>query len=339
VSRRGIYLRRALIASLLLGTVLLFAGCSNIVAGGQNTLAPEGSVAGRQRDLFLLVVWPAAAVFILVEGLIVFIIWKFHRRKGDDSLPRQVHGNPALEIAWTIAPAILLAIIAVPTLAGVVALGRNPKASDTHVQVTGIQWLWQFAYPDYKDASGNAVAAPNNELHIPAGEEVGFALHSDDVIHSFWIPKLAGKTDVIPNRNNHMWIKADHPGDYSAQCAEFCGFGHAGMRFRVIVQTQADFVSFLKAQGAVSGPLLGNAPATTPTASGSAATPAGTATAANNVTPASAVQTGTPAVAQTAISSAATVPSSGATPTPGTAPAATPGTGTTPTGLHPVGSH
>ena len=94
---------------------------------GQNTLAPEGTVADRQRDLFLIVVWPAAAIFILVEGLILFIVFKFRRRKGDDSLPRQVHGNPALEIAWTIAPAILLAIIAVPTLAGVVELGRSAE--------------------------------------------------------------------------------------------------------------------------------------------------------------------------------------------------------------------
>ncbi len=257
MSRRGIYLRRALIASLLLGTVLLFSGCTSVVSGGQNILAPEGSVAGRQRDLFLLVVWPAAAVMILVEGMIVFVIWKFHRRKGDDSLPRQIHGNPALEIAWTIAPAILLAIIAVPTLAGVVALGATPSKLGATVDVTAARWVWTFSYPEVKDSNGQPVQGPINELHIPAGQNVEFNLNSLDVIHSFWVPKLGGKTDVIPNHPNHMWLKADHPGNYSAQCAEFCGAtdpcpatgvceGHATMRFRVIVQSPADYKAFLQ---------------------------------------------------------------------------------------------
>jgi len=254
VSRRGVYLRRALIAALLLSTIVIFSGCSSVFGGGQNTLAPEGSVAGRQRDLFLLVIWPATAIFFLVEGLIVVIIWRFRHRKGDDSIPRQVHGNPALEIAWTVAPAILLAIVAVPTLAGVVALGREPKADALKVQVTGSQWVWQFHYPDYKDANGEPIASPLNELHIPAQKEIGLQLHSTDVIHSFWVPKLAGKTDVIPNHPNHMWIKADHPGNYSGQCAEFCGFGHAEMRFRVIVESQADFDAWAKSQGAVTTP-------------------------------------------------------------------------------------
>jgi cytochrome c oxidase subunit 2 len=248
------YLRRALVAVLLLSTVLIFTGCANIVASGQNTLAPEGSVAGRQRDLFMLVIWPGAAILVLVEAMILYIVFRFRQRKGDDHIPRQVHGNPALEVAWTVAPALLLAIIAVPTLAGVVALAREPKGDALKVQVTGSQWVWQFSYPDYKDSSGQPISTPLNELHIPEQKEIGLQLHSTDVIHSFWVPKLAGKTDVIPNHPNHMWIKADHPGEYSGQCAEFCGFGHADMRFRVIVQSQADFDAWAKSQGAVSTP-------------------------------------------------------------------------------------
>ena len=301
MSRRGVYLRRALVAVLLLSTVLIFSGCANVVASAQNTLAPEGTVAGRQRDLFLLVIWPGAAILILVEFLVVYIVFRFRQRKGDDSIPRQVHGNPALEVAWTVAPALLLAIIAVPTLAGVVALGREPKADAVKVQVTGSQWIWQFAYPDYKDSSGNPVSSPPNELHIPEQHEIGLQLHSTDVIHSFWVPKLAGKTDVIPNHPNHMWIKADHTGDYSGQCAEFCGFGHATMRFRVIVQSQADFDAWIISQGATSGP--------------------GIPTAATNATPSTAAATATPAGAQTSTAGSATAPSQAATST--RAPAAT----------------
>ncbi len=254
MSRRGVYLRRALVASLMLATVFLFAGCATIIGGAQNTFAPEGAVAGRERDIFLLVLWPAAAIFILVEGLIVLTVFKFRNRKGDDSIPRQIHGNPALEVAWTVAPAILLAIIAVPVLAGVVALAREPAKNAVRVNVTGIQWLWQFEYPDYKDAAGKPITSPNNEMHIPAAQEIGLQFRSEDVIHSFWVPKLAGKIQVIPNRSNHMWIKADHPGDYSGQCAEFCGFGHAEMRFRVIVQTPQDFAAWARSRGAVTTP-------------------------------------------------------------------------------------
>ena len=254
MSRRGVYLRRALVGAFALATVVLFAGCSSIIGGAQNTMAPAGPVAGRERDIYLLVIWPAAAVLVLVEGLVLLIVFKFRNRKGDESIPRQVHGNPALEVAWTVAPAILLAIVAVPVLAGVVALGREPHKGATRVNVTAIQWLWQFEYPDYKDASGKPISSPNNEMHIPAGTEIGLQFHSGDVIHSFWVPKLAGKIQVIPNHPNHMWIKADQPGDYSGQCAEFCGFGHAEMRFRVIVQTPQEFEAWAKSQGAVTTP-------------------------------------------------------------------------------------
>jgi cytochrome c oxidase subunit 2 len=249
VSRRRTVLRHAAIATLMLLTVLLFAGCSAI-SSAQNTLAPEGSVAGRQRDLFLLVIWPAAAIFVLVEGLLILLVWRYHQRKGDDTLPRQVHGNPTLEIAWTVAPAILLAIIAVPTLAGVVELGRTPNNIGARVEVTAARWVWQFSYPDVKDSSGQPVTGAPNELHMPAGQNVEFILHSADVIHSFWIPKLGGKTDVVPNHQNHMWLKADHPGTYSAQCAEFCGGsatdGHQSMRFRVIVQTPEEYKAYVQ---------------------------------------------------------------------------------------------
>ncbi|HZP56693.1 MAG TPA: cytochrome c oxidase subunit II [Dehalococcoidia bacterium] len=263
MSRRGVFVQRALVLILLLTTVIFFSGCSNVFSSAQNTFAPDGSVAGKQRDLFIMVLWPAFAIFLLVEGMVLYIVLRFRQRKGDDSLPRQVHGNPTIEIAWTIAPALLLAIIAVPTLAGIVDLGRKPHKDALRVDVTGFQWNWQFTYPELKDSSGKALTITSTsgppELHIPQDREIGLYLHSPDVIHSFWIPKLAGKTDVIPGRINHMWIKSDTPGDYSGQCAEFCGMGHAQMRFRVIVESQQDFDAWLQSKGVTESAPAGDA--------------------------------------------------------------------------------
>ncbi len=247
MSRRRVLLQRALIAALLIGALFLLTSCGFSLSSAQNTLAPEGSVAERQRHVLLVYLWPAVAVFILVEGLILYMVFRYRQRKGDDTIPKQVHGNPAIEIMWSVAPAILLAIVSVPALTGVIDLSRDPKEGAVDVQVTAAQWIWQFSYPDFRDANGQPITS-TNDLHIPAGREVGILLHSSDVIHSFWVPKLAGKTDVIPGRENHMWVKADHPGEYSGQCAEFCGFGHAGMRLKVIVQSEQDFDAWAKQQ-------------------------------------------------------------------------------------------
>src|SRR5207244_11991485 len=134
------------------------------------------------------------ALLVAVERLCDYRAVRLRQRKGDNSVPRQVHGNTLGELGWTIAPVILLAIIAVPTLAGIVDLGRDPSKDSLPVAVTGFQWKWQFAYPDLKDASGKPISELGT-LHIPAGREIGVQLSSPDVIHSFWVPELAGKTD------------------------------------------------------------------------------------------------------------------------------------------------
>jgi cytochrome c oxidase subunit 2 len=326
VSRRAIYLRRALVATLLLSTLLIFSSCSSVIGGAQNTLAPAGTVADRQRNLFLLVVWPATAIFILVEGLILLIVFRFRHRRGDDTLPRQVHGNPGLEVAWTVAPAILLAIIAVPTLTGIVVLGRAASADAVKVQVTGSQWIWQFSYPDYKDASGQPISGdtitdPNGEsvpvMYIPVNKEIALAFDSTDVIHSFWVPKLAGKTDVIPNHPNHMWIKATELSDnfgFSGQCAEFCGQGHAQMRFRVMVVSQEKFDEWVKSK---EGPAATATPATSATAAASptaAATPGAAATT-SAVAPATTTSATTTSATETSATQAPATEAA-ATPTP-----------------------
>jgi len=229
---------------------VLLSSCS-IFSSPQNTFSPSGNVASDQKDLLLLTVGPALAIMILVEALLVFVLFRFRHKKNDDGLPTQTHGNNRLEIAWTVAPIVLLAFFIPPTIGGIVKLGRTPKNAVT-VQVNAFQWNWGFEYPQpdgttIKAPIGSPPAKPS-ELHIPVNRKIELRLHSLDVIHSFWVPKLAGKTDVIPGRQNHMWIEATQIGTYSGQCGEFCGIGHATMRFVVVVQSQQDFDAWLKQQ-------------------------------------------------------------------------------------------
>jgi cytochrome c oxidase subunit 2 len=157
-----------------------------------------------------------------------------------------------LEIAWTIAPALLLAMVAIPTYSTIAKHDKVPEGSKVlKVDVVANQWWWEFRYPEL-----GVVTA--NELHVPTNTAVDVTLKSRDVIHSFWIPKLAGKTDVVPANVNRMWFEAPEPGDYWGQCAEFCGLAHAQMRFRVIAEPQATFDAWVAKQKAPPAPPVGD---------------------------------------------------------------------------------
>ena len=192
----------------------------------QSTFDAAGPIAEDQRFLFLFIFWVAVAVFVIVVGALIFTVFRYRRRPGQ-GIPNQVHGNQPLEIAWTIVPAIILIVIAVPTVTTILDNSDIPDEG-INVNVTGHQWWWEFDFPDH----GGLITA--NELHIPAGEDIIFALDSGDVQHSFWVPKLGGKTDIFPMEGNRMWLRADEAGTFRGQCAELCGTSHARMRFRVI---------------------------------------------------------------------------------------------------------
>ena len=231
--------------------LLLLVGCST--DDPQNTFSPAGDVAKDQRDLLVLVLWPAGVVLVVVNGLLIYALIRF-RRKRDDEMPRQVHGNTRLEIAWTIAPAILLLVLAVPMLDLLIDLGRAPAADALHVRVTGFQWNWQFEYldPEYEDLDPIIGLCPEDcaQLHVPVGREIGIELEAVDVVHSFWVPRLAGKLDAIPGRTNLMWFKVEEPGSFSGQCAEFCGLGHADMRMVIMAESPEDFDDWVEQQRA-----------------------------------------------------------------------------------------
>ncbi len=208
----------------------------------QSTFDTSGPVAQSQLNLFYWILWAAVITFVVVGGIILYALIRFRRRAGDPD-PPQIHGNMPLEIGWTILPAVVLAIVAVPTVMTIFDNANSPDPGALTVKVIGHQWWWEFRYEDYPEPGMQMVTA--NELHIPVGEIVNLKLDSKDVLHSFWIPKLAGKVDLVPNNENTMWIKADEADVYLGQCAEFCGVAHALMRFRVIAEDRGEFDRWL----------------------------------------------------------------------------------------------
>jgi cytochrome c oxidase subunit 2 len=196
---------------------------------------------------FLL--WIIAAITIFVAILLAIVAIKFNARK--NPVPSKTTHNTGLEVAWTIIPVVILAVVAVPTLRTIFDLRSEPDPSENAlvIDVIGHQWWWEFSYPEYGFTTAN-------EMHIPAGRAVFLNITSADVIHSFWVPQLNGKRDAVPGRWNHLTIEADEPGVYLGQCAEFCGLAHADMRQRVIAETPEDFEAWAQAM---------TAPATIPT--------------------------------------------------------------------------
>ena len=220
---------------------LLFVVACGGYDGPQSTFDTHGPVAKEQADLFYLILWAGMVVLVAVELAIIYIYIKYRRKKNSARVPSQTHGNTKLEIMWTILPAIFLAIVSVPVLSAIWTIGTPPKNPDVVVNVHGHQYWFEFEYQDL-----DVVTA--NELHIPVGKKILINLYSNNVLHSFWIPKIAGKTDIIPNQGNYMWIQGDDVGMYYGQCAEFCGESHALMRFRVIVDTDEDFRAWIAHQ-------------------------------------------------------------------------------------------
>jgi cytochrome c oxidase subunit II len=215
---------------------LLLAGC-NPEHYPQTTLLPRGDFARIADDLLDTTVKWAVLVFILVEGVLIYAIFRF-RGKPDDPEPQQTHGNTTVEIIWTVIPALILAAIAVPTVRAIFQTNATPKRDALNIEVVGHQWWWEFRYPEY-----NLTTA--NEIHVPVGRTVSLRMGSADVIHSFWAPQFAGKRDVFANRQTRLWFKAEALGEYPGQCAEFCGIQHARMGYRIKSQKPEEFQAWV----------------------------------------------------------------------------------------------
>jgi cytochrome c oxidase subunit 2 len=225
--------------------LLLLLGCAENYP--QTTLLPRGDFARLVDGIFRTTVWWATVVFVLVEGVLLFAIFKF-RGRPDDPEPRQTHGSTLLEVSWTIVPALMLAAIAVPTVKTIFKTSDYATGDVVQIEVVGHQWWWEFRYP----ALGVVTA---NEMHVPVGKTVNLRMTTSDVLHSFWVPQFAAKRDVFAKRHNPLWFKAEVTGTFPGTCAEFCGTQHARMMFRVVSQTPEEFAGWVAAQR-IGSPLV-----------------------------------------------------------------------------------
>ena len=224
------------------------ARAADDTARTSSIFAPVSTPADASYIAATLVLAITAGILLVVGGLLVYAIALFRRRPDDDgSEPAQVYGSEQIELAWTVIPiliVVVLALVTARTVHDVQAAAKPPGAVD--VTVIGHQWWWEIQYP----ALGIVTA---NELHVPVSDPADrtptfLGLESADVAHSFWVPRLAGKTDLIPNRRNVMWIEPREPGLYRGQCAEYCGTQHAHMLLRVYVHPRAEFDRWVAVQ-------------------------------------------------------------------------------------------
>ena len=223
-----------------------------------STLAARSDVARDTLHVYGIITWIAVGIALIVGVALAWVIVRFRDRPGAPRVPAQTRGHTLLEISWTIAPAIVLLVIAIPTIQVIFRTQAAPPRDALQIQVLGRQWWWEFRYPSLEVVTAN-------ELHVPAGRPVALTLEGPDVIHSFWVPMLGGKRDVVPGRLNRLIFTAEAPGEYRGQCAEFCGVSHANMGMRVIVDAPEAFARWVAAQKAEPAE-----PATGPAADGKA---------------------------------------------------------------------
>jgi cytochrome c oxidase subunit 2 len=212
-----------------------------------NMFAPVSPPADSIRQLSFLVIGVTAGIFLTVSGVLFWCIYRYRQRPGDDREPPQVYGSNPIEWAWTIVPILIVLVLFLATARTINELQASEAPPNAlNVTVIGHQWWWEIRYPDL-----GVITA--NEVHLPVSSDAArrpayLALESADVIHSFWIPQLNGKTDVVPNRRNHMWVEPIETGTFLGQCAEYCGTQHAKMLLRVIVETPEEFQRWAAAQ-------------------------------------------------------------------------------------------
>jgi len=208
----------------------------------QSTISPVTDYGEVSHRLYVQVFWWTMIILAVVLTVLTYVLVRFREKPGQER-PKPIHGHMGLEIAWTIAPALIVVAIVIPTIQGVFAVQRPPEEGALVVEVTGKRYWWSFHYPELGVTTAN-------ELHLPVGRPVSLRLESGDVIHSFWVPKLGGKRDVNPvvtmpegqeAKRNWMHFTIQEEGVFWGQCAEFCGEAHSLMGLRVVAQSEDDF--------------------------------------------------------------------------------------------------
>jgi len=233
---------------ILSGPAVAFAASGDNAFTPTNIFVPLSTPAHAIYQISLLVLLICAAIFVIVGGLLAYSIFRFRRRPEHENLePPQVYGSNQIELAWTVIPILIVFVLILATTRTIYDVqSALPPPDSVNATVVGHQWWWEIRYPDLGIVTAN-------ELHVPVTESgkrrpTFIRLESADVAHSFWVPQLAGKIDLIPNRRNLVWIEPTEPGTYVGNCAEYCGLQHARMLLRVIAHTPDDFQKWVAAQ-------------------------------------------------------------------------------------------
>jgi cytochrome c oxidase subunit 2 len=240
--RRMMAYRSITILSLL---AIASAALLPYVVGAENpytTISPKSDAADDIQFLYKIIFWLALIVFVFVQFGIAYTALRYRRRHEDEPRPVQIHGNKTLEIVWTIIPAVILIAIFIPNVDALYKFDRASNSGDYELEIYGKQWWWEVHYSK-PDEVANVITA--NEIYVPVGKKIQLDLYTNNVIHSFWVPQLSGKMDLIPGHINRLGFTVDQPGVYYGECAEYCGDSHALMRFKVIAVDEATFATWL----------------------------------------------------------------------------------------------
>ena len=212
-----------------------------------NIFEPVSTPAHDVNALSLFVLVITAGIFVGMTALLIYALVRYRSRPGDTMEPPQVFGSTQVELAWTIIPILLITVLFLGTARVIFAIQDAPKpANALDVIVVGHQFWWEFRYPKYGVVTANELHVPQSTKEQP--QPTFLKLTSADVMHSFWVPRLAGKTDLLPNRVNEMWFDPNVPGVYLGQCAQFCGAEHAKMLLRIYVDPPEKFAAWIRDQ-------------------------------------------------------------------------------------------
>jgi cytochrome c oxidase subunit 2 len=237
----------AVLGTVVLGTPPLGAAVT-LSPSIPNIFDPASTPADSIYHLSLFVLATCGAIFLAVFGLLLYASVKFRQRADDDGRePPQIYGSNQVELAWTVIPVLIVVVLFLATARVIHAVedARFPPGTNEVVAV-GHQFWWEFQYPQQGFVTANELHVPISDRKQPTPTHI--TLLSADTDHSFWVPQLAGKTDLIPNRENSMWIDPHQTGDYVGQCAQYCGTQHAKMLLKVVVQSREEFERWLAGQ-------------------------------------------------------------------------------------------